>query len=201
MHADAPARLMVMLSGSGRTMLNIADRCDDGTLHAEIARVIASRDCKGVERAAQRGIPAAVIPGEIPASDLLALVEADAIDVVILAGYLRKLSIPPQLEGRVLNIHPALLPGDGTPGRFGGRGLYGRHVHQAVLDAGESESGCTVHVVTPDYDAGPVVLRRTCAVNPNDTAETLAQRVFALELETYPDAIAAHLRALREPTA
>ena len=93
--------------------------------------------------------------------------------------------------GRVLNIHPSLLP------KFGGAGMYGMHVHRAVLNAGESETGCTVHRVSPIYDAGEFVLQRRCPVMANDTAETLAARVLALEHLAYPEALQMELRRAR----
>ena len=109
--------------------------------------------------------------------------DAAGVDLVCLAGWLQLLQIPPRWAGRGLNIHPALLP------KFGGQGMYGRRVHEAVLAAGERESGCTVHVVTDAYDAGPIVLQRRCPVLPGDTPDTLAARVFAQECEAYPEAI------------
>jgi phosphoribosylglycinamide formyltransferase-1 len=183
------ARLLVLLSGSGRTMVNLAERCADGRLEAEIAGVIASRACAGVDRAVSLGLPVEVVPGEIPGPELATRASRAGADWVVLAGYLRRVEIPTELQGRVVNIHPALLPGDGTGGRFGGPGMYGTRVHEAVLAAGERESGCTVHLCDAAYDAGPVVLRRSCPVEPDDTAETLAQRVFGLELEAYPEAL------------
>lgn len=193
--AAEPARLMVLISGSGRSLINLHDRCLDGTLNARIAGVIASRPCAGVKRARDREIQAIIEPGEIPSDRLAALAHAHHADLVVLAGYLRRVDLPPSLEGRVINIHPALLPGDGTAGRFGGRGMYGAHVHRAVLEAGETQSGCTVHVVTNAFDSGPVILQKSCPVNPDDTPADLAARVFQLELEALPEAVTACLAA------
>jgi phosphoribosylglycinamide formyltransferase-1 len=105
------------------------------------------------------------------------------IDFVVQAGLLRKYLFPERLRGRVLNIHPGLLP------KYGGRGMYGHHVHQAVIAAGETESGCTVHITDEEYDHGPIVLQKRVPVLPDDTPETLASRVFAAECEAYPEAI------------
>ena len=113
------------------------------------------------------------------------------IELLALAGYLRQLWVPPAWEGRILNIHPALLP------LFGGRGYYGARVHEAVLASGMRVSGCTVHVVNNEYDAGPIVLQRCVPVLDHDTPETLAERVFAAECEAYPQAIRAFIAALR----
>lgn len=191
------ARLLILLSGSGRTFLNLHDRSLAGTLPAEVAAVVASRPCGGLEHAQRRGLPTHLIPRTLHETELLDLVRQHRADLVILAGYLRKLPVPAGLRGRILNIHPGLLPGDGSPGPFGGRGLHGHHVHEAVLEAfrrGEVvDSGCTVHVVTAEYDAGPVLALARCPVEPGDTPDTLAARVFALELETYPAAIARYL--------
>ncbi len=179
-----PARLAVMLSGSGRTLVNLLDRIADGTLGAEVPLVIASRECPGAQRARDRGVPEVlVMPGEIPAERLGSLLRGNAINWVVLAGYLKMVHIPAVYEGRVVNIHPALLP------RFGGAGMHGDRVHEAVLAEGESESGCTVHLCDAEYDHGPIILQKRCPVLPGDTPRTLADRVFALECEAYPEAL------------
>ena len=105
--------------------------------------------------------------------------------LVLMAGFMRYWRLPPRWQGRVLNIHPALLP------RFGGRGMYGGHVHAAVLAAGERESGCTVHLVDLEYDHGPIVAQRRVPVLPGDTPDTLADRVQAAERELYPEVVQA----------
>ncbi|USN99073.1 MAG: phosphoribosylglycinamide formyltransferase [Phycisphaeraceae bacterium] len=186
---DRRARLGVLISGSGRTLMNLYERCERGELDAEIVDVIASKKCVGVDRALATGLPVEIIEGDIPGDVLANRVERLNIDWLILAGYLRLIPIPAMLRRRVLNIHPALLPGDGTRGRFGGPGLYGSKVHKAVLAAGETESGCTVHFCDDEYDSGPVILRKRCPVLAGDTPEKLAARVFELELEAYPEAL------------
>lgn len=180
---DAP-RIVVMLSGSGRTLMNLCQAIDDHQLDATIVKVIASRECLGAERARDRGLSVEVIPGQIPAHQLEQILLADRTDWVVLAGYLKFVEVPKTYVGRVVNIHPALLPAHGGPG------MYGLRVHQAVLTAGDTESGCTVHVCDNAYDHGPIVLQRRCPVLPDDTAETLAQRVFAEECIAYPQALA-----------
>lgn len=110
-------------------------------------------------------------------------VRAYAPDLVLLAGWLHLIQIPPDFRRRVLNIHPSLLPA------FGGKGMYGRHVHEAVLKAGAAVSGCTVHYADDAYDTGPIVLQRSVPVLPDDTPDTLAHRVFEAECEAYPEAI------------
>jgi len=187
----SPARLLVMLSGSGRTLVNLARAIDEGGLDARIALVVASRPCLGAQRARELGLPVRIVEGELSPEALLGLVREAKADLVALAGYLRRVPVPVELAGRIVNIHPALLP------RFGGKGMYGLRVHQAVLDAGETESGCTVHLCDERYDTGPILLQKRCPVLPGDTAQTLADRVFALEQEAYPEALAALIDQLR----
>jgi formyltetrahydrofolate-dependent phosphoribosylglycinamide formyltransferase len=173
----------VFLSGSGRTLVNLAERIREGRLQAEIALVVASKECLGAERARGLGLPTRVIRGNVSGADLEHLCREHRIDWVVLAGYLRLLPVPASLAGRIVNIHPALLPD------FGGEGMYGHHVHEAVLKAGRRISGCTVHLCDENYDRGRIVLQMECPVMENDTPETLAARVFALECEAYPAAL------------
>ena len=182
-----PLRIAALISGGGRTLLNIADEIDRGRLDAEIVLVIASRaDAAGAEHARARGFDVRVVPRE-RMEHLDDLIEQwlreKHVDLVCLCGYLRLLRITPWLEGRVMNIHPALLPD------FGGKRMYGRRVHQAVLDSGRTESGCTAHFVDAEYDRGPVILQRKVPVLPGDDAESLAARVFEQECIAYPQAI------------
>lgn len=176
-------RLAVMLSGSGRTLLNLIEQTRAGKVPATINVVIASRECLGAQRARESGIETVVIPGVIPADRLAQELRLRRIDWVVLAGYLKFVQVPAAYRGRVVNIHPSLLPA------FGGAGMYGDRVHEAVLKAGARQSGCTVHLVDDEYDHGPVVLQRSCPVLPSDDAHALAERVFALELEAYPEAL------------
>lgn len=191
----ATPRLAVLLSGSGRTLLNLLDEIDARRLHAEIALVIASRECLGAERARERNIPTEIIPGRIPAQTLQQRFDSSRIAWGVLAGYLQLLDVPPAYAGRIVNIHPALLP------RHGGPGMYGHHVHRAVLDAGDTESGCTVHLVDGEYDHGQTILQRRCPVLPTDTPDTLAARVFEQECIAYPEALRTLLHAHAEPPA
>lgn len=172
-----------MISGGGRTLLNLHSVIGRGELAAEIALVVASRECEGEAKARTLGLDVIVEPGEIPAARLESLLRTARADWVVLAGYLRRVRIPPPYRGRVVNIHPALLP------RHGGAGMWGQRVHEAVLRAGDSESGCTVHLVDDEFDSGPAVLQRTCPVLPGDTPQSLAARVFEAECEAYPEAL------------
>ena len=182
-------RLGVLISGGGRTLLNICDEIDAGRLDAEVAVVIASRPCKGVERCEARGLDVRLVPyKEMPdtatySARIVEILDECSVGLVIQGGFLSLWHIPPQYENKVINIHPGLLP------KYGGHGMWGHHVHEAVLAAGEAESGCTVHFVTNEYDAGPVILERTVPVQPGDDANTLAARVFEQECIAYPQAI------------
>ncbi len=179
-----------MISGGGRTVLNLQDAIDRGELAARIALVIASGPCAGIERCEQRGLRVVMMPGVISADALGATLREHAVDLVVLAGYLKIVRIPAGFSRRIINIHPALLP------KFGGKGMHGMHVHEAVIAAGESESGCTVHYCDEQYDTGQVILQARCPVVTGDTAESLAARVFGVECEAYPKAIAMVLRGL-----
>jgi phosphoribosylglycinamide formyltransferase-1 len=183
-------RLGVLLSGTGRTLRNLLEKIRAGALAGEIAVVISDRPgVLGIARAQEAGLPAFVTKDAGATFDLL---RRHRVDLVCLAGYLRLLHIPPDFAGRVLNIHPALLP------KFGGKGMYGHHVHAAVLAAKERESGCTVHLCDDEYDRGQIVVQRKVPVLPGDDADTLAARVFAAECEAYPEAIATVARRRRQ---
>lgn len=171
-------------------MLTLARACDSGEVPAEVKVVVAPRaDAPALIRAAEAGLTLETVdPGENYGERLVRAL-AD-VDWICLAGYLRLLpkEVLQAFPHRVLNIHPALLP------KFGGQGMYGLRVHQAVLDAGESVSGCTVHYVNERYDEGAIILQKRCQVLCGDTAEVLAERVLALEHLAYPEALAKVIR-------
>lgn len=171
-------------------MLNLAEAIDRGDLPAEIAVVIASNHrAKGIERARSRDLPVSVVPrADYPDADrfsrsIFSTLDAAGVDLVVMAGFLSLLTIPERYTHRVMNVHPALLPS------FGGQGMYGRHVHEAVLKAGCKVSGCTVHFADNVYDRGPIILQRCCGVAEDDTPDTLAARVQAEEHVAYPEAV------------
>lgn len=190
-------RLAVLLSGSGRTLENLIATIDRGDLDARLVAVVSSKaGVRGVEIGERAGLPTTVItrkgfPDDTAFTeailDWLAPYEPD---LIIHAGFLRKLVIPDAWEGRMLNIHPSLIPESGSAGK----GFYGNRVHEAVLLSGALESGATVHVLDNEYDEGPIVMKTRVPVLADDTAETLAARVFAAECELYPAAIAAYVR-------
>jgi phosphoribosylglycinamide formyltransferase-1 len=183
-------RLAVLLSGSGRTLQNLLDRSADGRLPARVVLVVSNRtDAYGLVRAERADVPTAVVERKGFADrDAFSAAVFDhcrqaGAELVCLAGFLQLLRIPDDFTHRVLNIHPALLPA------FGGKGMYGHHVHEAVLASGAKVSGCTVHFADNEYDRGPIVLQREVEVRDDDTPDTLAARVFAAECEAYPEAI------------
>ncbi len=194
MSGQPPARLAVFVSGTGRSLMNLVDWAPD--LPASVELVVANRPCLGEALARERGINTRVIPGDLTETELLELKTEHAIDVIVLAGYLRRVAVPLSLAGRIVNIHPALLP------KFGGPGMYGWRVHSAVLkeahEQGLAESGCTVHLCDAHYDTGPILLQRTCPVLSSDTPESLAARVFEQELIAYPQALRALIESLRQ---
>lgn len=166
-----------------------------GSMPAEVQLVFGSNpDAPALAAAAGAGLATASLSDrdELFGQRLLTLLREHAIDLICLAGYLRLIprEVLDAYPRRVLNIHPALLP------KHGGKGMYGHHVHEAVLAAGDSESGCSVHWVTEAYDEGAVILQKRCPVLPGDTADTLAARVLHLEHEAYPEAVSLVARSL-----
>lgn len=188
--ASKPLHLAVLVSGSGTTLKNLIDRIADGALDARISIVIGSRpDLGGLQHAASAKLMNFVVDRkDYPETSefsrqVFKLIDDAGVDLVVLAGWLCLLEIPLKYAGKIMNIHPALLP------CFGGKGMYGRKVHEAVLAHGCKISGCTVHFVDGQYDNGPIILQRACAVLDDDTPETLSARVFEEEKEAYPSAI------------
>ena len=188
--AAPPIRLAVLISGGGTTLQNMIDQIAAGKLKAEIGVVVASKaGIAGIERAKKAGLKTVVVDrkqvtdGREFSKQVFAAIDEADVDLICLGGWLSLLDIPAGYAGRIMNIHPALLPS------FGGKGLYGSRVHQAVLDSGVKVSGCTVHFVDATYDTGPIILQRTCPVTNNDTFDTLAHRVFEEEKIAYPQAI------------
>jgi phosphoribosylglycinamide formyltransferase-1 len=186
-------QLAVLGSGRGSNFQAILRAIDGGRLPStRVCLVISNNSDAGILALARSaGIPAQHLSQkqfpdeEAFAGAMLGVLRDHGADLIALAGYMKR--VPPQVvrayRGRILNIHPALLP------KYGGQGMYGHHVHEAVIAARERVSGATVHVVDEEYDRGPVVLQRTVDVSPDDTPETLAARVLQVEHELYPEAI------------
>ncbi len=185
--------IAVLGSGRGSNFQAILTAIQQGRISgAEIRVVISNNSGAGIlEIARNNSLPAVHLSHrQFPTEDefvdaLLSLLSAHGVNFIVLAGYMRRIH-PRVVEAyrrRIINIHPALLP------RFGGPGMYGIHVHEAVIAAGERLSGATVHFVDEEYDHGSVVLQKTVLVAPDDTPETLAARVLGIEHEIYPEAI------------
>jgi len=186
-------RIAILVSGQGRgsNMAAIIDACQRGEIDGKVVLVIGTRDeAPALQRATEKGVSTEVVSpsklGEEEYARRLLQTLGDAqVDLVCLAGFMRLLP-PPVVHayaGRVMNIHPALLP------LFGGKGMYGEHVHRAVLESGMKVSGCTVHFVDESYDTGPIILQRCVPIEEEDTWETLAARVLAQEHQAYVQAV------------
>lgn len=183
-------RVAVLLSGSGTTLVNLLERIDDGRLDARVVCVVSSKaGVKGVERGEAAGLPTFVVPRrEFPdveefSSRITEIVDRHSPDLVCCAGFLSAWLFPPAYAGRVMNIHPALIPS------FCGKGYYGMKVHRAVVETGVKVSGCTVHFANLEYDQGPIIVQRAVPVGHDDTPEDVRRRVFLEECEAYPEAI------------
>ncbi|MDX1946109.1 MAG: phosphoribosylglycinamide formyltransferase [Pirellulaceae bacterium] len=182
--------IAVLISGGGTTLRNLLEKIAAGTLPVEIRLVISSNpEAKGLEFARAAGIPALVVQKlkSLSAEQYSAAIfgpcrEAGA-RIVVMGGFLKHVLIPPDFENRVINIHPSLIPA------FCGQGMYGHHVHAAVLAAGAATSGCTVHFVDNEYDHGPIILQREVPVLAGDGPDSLQERVFAAECEALPEAL------------
>ena len=182
--------IAVLISGGGTTLKNLLAKIEAGRLPVTVKLVIASSaKAKGLSYAQEAGISTLVVrehdyeTTEAFGDAIFAALRESKIELIVMGGFLKFLPIPPDFENRVVNIHPGLIPA------FCGKGFYGLHVHQAVLDYGAKISGCTVHFVDNVYDHGPIILQRVVEVRDDDTAETLQKRVFEQECEAYPDAI------------
>jgi len=175
-------KIAVLVSGSGSNLQSIIDNVENGNLNCEITYVIADRECYGLQRAEKHGIKTLLLDRKIIDNKLAneiidSTLERCKTDYIVLAGYLSILTekFIKKWDKRVINIHPSLLP------KFGGKGMYGIKVHEAVIKAGEKESGCTVHFVTNEIDAGEIITNVKVPVLEDDTPETLQKRVLEQE--------------------
>ncbi|MDR4499029.1 MAG: phosphoribosylglycinamide formyltransferase [Candidatus Scalindua sp.] len=182
--------LAVLISGGGSTLQNLIDKIRSDSLHAHIKIVISSSaKAYGLKRAKQNSIPISLIEfadyknTEEFSNTIVKEIEKHPIDLIILAGFLHLFKIPDKYIGKVMNIHPGLIPS------FCGKGYYGNRVHRTVIESGVKVSGCTVHFVDNEYDRGPIIIQRTVPVLYDDTPDTLSERVFKEECIAYPDAI------------
>jgi formyltetrahydrofolate-dependent phosphoribosylglycinamide formyltransferase len=187
---EREVKLGVLVSGGGTTLQNFIDRIEDGTLNAQVACVVStSPDAYALKRAANHGIPAtSVVRSEYDSVErfsdaIFEILDNHAVELVTLAGFLKLIRIPERYEGRVMNIHPALIP------CFCGDKMYGMKVHTAVVERGVKVSGCTVHFADNVYDNGPIIVQKSVPVYDTDTPEDVQKRVFEKEKEAYPEAI------------
>lgn len=190
MSTNRPFRVAVLLSGNGTSLENLFEHMDRGEVPGEVCVVISSKaKAFGLERARRRGVPAiAVARAEHP--DITAFNDAlhaelakHDVDLIALLGFLSLFELRGQYEGRVINVHPALIPA------FCGHGFYGHRVHEAVLEAGVDTTGATVHFVDEEYDKGPILIQESVPVQTGDTPDSLAERVQAAERRLVPQAI------------
>lgn len=185
--------IVILVSGSGTNLQRIIDTIASGEIpNAKVSLVVADRECFGLERAEKHNLEHVLIPrGKNFSSELGKIIPKDT-DLIVLAGFLSILK-PEFCEnwtGKIINIHPALLP------KFGGKGMWGHHVHHAVIEAKEKESGATVHFVTPGIDEGEAILQKAFPITEDDTAETIAVKVHEVEYEIFPEAISKVLNNL-----
>lgn len=174
-------KMAVLLSGSGRTLDNFHERIENGRLAGKIEVVIANiADVLGLKKAEKYGYPAWHCPDNTAINKRL---KNYAVDIVCLAGYLKLYTPPPELSRAVINIHPSLIPS------FCGAGFYGHHVHEAIKARGCTVSGCTVHFANEAFDQGPIILQKCVELGYEDDADAIADKVFAIECEAFPEAI------------
>ncbi len=190
-----PLPIAVLISGSGTTLKNLIEHRQREALPVDFRLVVSSRsDAPGLQYAAAAGIPACTIRRrdfavpELHRDAVFDAVRQSGAEWVVMGGYLEHLLIADDYDHRVLNIHPSLIPA------FCGKGYYGMRVHRAVIEYGVKLTGCTVHLVDNEYDHGPIVAQRACAVGPEDTPATIQNRVFELERQLYPQVLAAIAR-------
>lgn len=178
--------LVVLVSGSGTNLQRILDAIKNGEISdARVSLVVADRHSYGLKRAEENHIDNILIPRGKTFTDELEKVLPEDTDLIVLAGFLSilKKDFTEKWKGKIINIHPSLLP------KFGGKGMWGMHVHNAVIEAGEKESGATVHFVTSGIDEGEIILQGKVPVAEGDTPETLAEKIHSVEYEIFPKAI------------
>lgn len=183
-------RIAVLISGNGTTLQNLIDKCTSEQIDGEIVCVLSSREgVFGLERAEKHEIPAKALPRKTFESDdafndaVWEEIRSHQADLVVLAGFMSLLHVPEEFANKIMNVHPALIPS------FCGKGMYGNHVHEAVLAYGVRITGVTVHFVDEHYDNGPIILQEAVSVFETDTPDLLAERVQAKEREMYPRAV------------
>jgi len=185
-------KIAIFASGSGTNAENIVDffKMDS---HMKVSLILSNKNSAYVlERARKLGVKSAVFTAEQLNNSTFvdSILAEEKIDAIILSGFLLKVPdrIIAKYSGRIINIHPALLP------KFGGKGMYGMNVHKAVIDSGDTESGITIHLVDEHYDNGTILFQSTCNVEPGDTPESLAEKIHKLEYRYFPEVIGKYLQ-------
>jgi phosphoribosylglycinamide formyltransferase-1 len=186
--------IVIFASGEGTNAQSIIDFFKGSDTH--VVLIVCNKPHAFVlERAKKENIPTLIVTKELfySGNDVLDRLLSEKVDVVVCAGFLWKIpdTLLKAFSGRIVNIHPSLLP------KFGGKGMYGKHVHKAVLDAGEKESGITIHYLNEQYDEGEIIIQQRCRIETTDTPESLEARVHALEQEWYPKTIEGLLKNSR----
>lgn len=178
--------IVVLVSGGGTNLQRIIDCIESGEIsNAQISLVVADRECFGLQRAKNSNIPCKLIPRGKTFSEELQKVLPENVDLMVLAGFLSILNkeFCETFSGKIINIHPSLLP------KFAGKGMWGHHVHEAVLEAGEKKSGATVHYVTSGIDEGAIILQKSFDISLDETLITLAGKIHEIEFEILPKAV------------
>ena len=178
--------IAILASGSGSNLQRIIDCIDNGEIpNAKVNLVVADRDCYALERAKNHNIPFQLIKRGKEFSENLDKILPENTDLIVLAGFLSilKSEFCEKYKGKIINIHPALLP------KYGGKGMYGHYVHEAVKVAGEKESGITIHYVNENYDEGNIIFQAKCRIDENDTPDDIAEKVHELEYSFFPKVI------------
>lgn len=178
--------IVILISGSGSNLQRIIDCIEEGEIqNAKISLVVADRECFGLQRVENHGIKNILIKRGKDFSENLKQIIPENTDLIVLAGFLSILTkeFCETFQGKIINIHPALLP------KYGGKGMWGHHVHKAVLANEEKESGATVHYVTSGIDEGEIILQKSFGISEGETLETLAEKIHAIEYEIFPKAI------------
>ena len=185
-------RIGFMLSGSGSTLANLSEQIDSGAVNAEVVAVISSRAKNyGVERARNMNTPVHIVKYRDYENDLdlysdkiTECLDEHNVDLIVMGGFMSFYKVPEKYIGKIINVHPALLPS------FGGQDMYGHHVHEAVLEYGAKITGCTVHFVDNEsYDHGPIIMQGVVQVEQDDTPDSLADKVQDKEREIYPQVV------------
>lgn len=187
---SSPIKIAVFVSGEGSLFRAVARESEN--LNCQIELLVTSKiNSPAVDFAKQNDIPVQLFSQNI--AQLSSQLANSRFEVLLLLGFLKKMpvEIVNAFPGRILNTHPSLLP------KFGGKGMYGRHVHDAVLKARESESGCTLHVVTERYDEGPILSQKKIPVHPNDTVESLQRRIKELEFQNLKESLPKYFSSLK----